>query len=324
MNTPVFAAIPHVLTLWPQWVLWVGTPKNTHPDALDKQPYAPHASSYPASTTDPKTWGTFGEAQRTLPGFLVAMSKKLGSTYRGGGLGFVFSSEDPYCGVDLDHCRDPQTGDITPWAQVIIAQLNSYSEVTPSEAGLHVLVEGGLPPAGRKKGALEMYDTGRFFTMTGAHLAGTPTDICARHEALTSLHQATFGVARTPTSRPAAPSPTADDTALLSHMRAAKNGDKFARLWAGDTTEYSSPSSADFALIGILAFWTQDISQVDRLFRQSGLMREKWDMQRGGQTYGMRTIDKVLSCLSAHYQRRYTPTMLTTRVTLSCEREVSL
>src|SRR5206468_7814503 len=94
------------------------------------------------------------------------------------GVGIVLG--DGLVGVDLDHCRDPETGAIAPWAQTVIATLDSYTEVSPSGTGLHVLLHGESAISGRRKGPIEMYADGRYFTVTGQHLAGTPTTIETR------------------------------------------------------------------------------------------------------------------------------------------------
>ncbi len=116
-----------------------------------------------ASVKDPRTWGTFLDAFDYL-------SKHSGVS----GIGFVFSEDDPFTGVDLDGCRDPETGEIESWARQIISALGSYTEVSPSQAGVKAFVEGSLPGGGRKNDRIEMYDQKRFFTMTGCHLEGTP------------------------------------------------------------------------------------------------------------------------------------------------------
>ena len=138
------------------------------------------------------------------------------ATYRGGGLGYVFAPDDPYCGIDLDKCRNPETGDIEPGPRNASSTSTVTPKSTPSSTGLHSLVEGSLPPHGRKKGHVEMYDYARFFTMTGWHLPGTPPTIEPRQEALTAFHTAVFGRTKrapaggnTPTT-----APTVDDTVL--------------------------------------------------------------------------------------------------------------
>src|SRR5712691_8488682 len=97
---------------------------------------------------------------------------------------------DAFCGIDLDHCRTIETGEIAPWALLIIAALGSYSEISPSGEGVHIWVQGTLPPKGRKKGSVEMYVWGRFLTMTGQHIQGTPHAVEARQDALTAVHAA--------------------------------------------------------------------------------------------------------------------------------------
>ena len=147
---------------------------------MTKIPYSP-ATGQRASSTAPETWSGYEEAQRACreQGF--------------NGIGFVFTAEDDLCGVDLDGCLNPETGEIKEWAREIIEELDSYTEVSPSGSGIHVLVKGELPPGRNRKGRIEMYDKGRYFTVTGRHLAGTPHSIESRQEQLTSLARRVFG-----------------------------------------------------------------------------------------------------------------------------------
>jgi hypothetical protein len=300
--------IPKALKQLPQWVLWRGADRldqQTGEVKLNKIPIDPQTLSN-ADTTDPTTWGTFDQCVAALPLALEEWAYDGPGAYRGGGIGYVFSDEDPYSGVDLDHCRDPDTGAIADGAQAHIDALASYTEVTPSGTGVHILVQGTLPPRGRRKGAVEMYDYARFFTMTGWHLAGTPTTIKTRQKALSAFHSAIFGAPRSTHQHGPAPqaagTPLLEDAVLLDKARAAQNGTRFTALWSGDITGYDSPSNADLALCVRLAFWTQDAAQIDRLFRQSGLVRDKWDEKRGAQTYGERTIAEALARRTEHYR----------------------
>jgi primase-polymerase (primpol)-like protein len=80
----------------------------------------------------------------------------------------VFSSGDPYTGIDLDDCRNPETGAIAPWARRIIDRVQEgYIETSPSGTGVHILVEGTVRDGGMRKGPIEMYSRERFFTITG-------------------------------------------------------------------------------------------------------------------------------------------------------------
>ena len=337
------ARIPAELTARPQWVLWQGQEKidqKTGEEKITKIPIDPQTLRG-ASVTDPTTWGRRDQCVAALPVALEEWEQDNPSAYRGGGLGFVFTATDPYAGIDLDGCRDPDTGTIVPWAQTLIMALASYTEITPSDTGVHVLSKGTLPPSGRKKGQVEMYDASRFFTMTGQHLAGTPSTITAHQEALYEVHGCVFGpqvltaadgtarcycptcdylctltagglcpACSAPPIAPAAVTPTPastpllDDAVLLTKAGAAQHGAgaRFRALYAGDLRAYASHSEADLGLCVRLAFWSQDPTQIDRLFRQSGLMRPKWDTTHGAQTYGQMTIAKALAVQKAHYQ----------------------
>jgi putative DNA primase/helicase len=295
--------IPSELKARPQWVLWRGEDRidqQTGEVKLNKIPIDPQ-TLYNADTTAPLTWGTFTQCVAALPVALEEWEAHDPSGYRGGGLGFVFADTDPFCGIDLDGCVDPTTGTIMAWAQAHVDRLASYTEITPSGTGLHTLVEGTLPPRGRKRRQVEMYSYARFFTMTGRHVAGTPRGIEVRQDALTTFHAAIFGQPTKAHPRKPAATVTLADATLLAQAKAASNGARFASLLAGDCTGYPSQSEADLSLCVRLAFWTQDPAQIDRLFRQSALMREKWDAPRGAQTYGARTIAEALARQTEHY-----------------------
>jgi primase-polymerase (primpol)-like protein len=88
------------------------------------------------------------------------------------GIGFVFTRKAGYVGIDLDKCRNPKTGLTEDWALAIIGELDSYTELSQSGAGWHVIVKGNLPENGNKRGRLEMYDSKRFFCMTGTLVPG--------------------------------------------------------------------------------------------------------------------------------------------------------
>jgi putative DNA primase/helicase len=141
--------IPEELKARPQWVNWRLEERNGD---FTKVPYTPRTGRR-ASSTDLLTWGTFDEALATLQK----------GDYDG--IGFVFSSGDPYCGVDLDGCRNPETGKVDEWAQGIVKDLDGYAAVSPSGRGVHVIVRGKTP--NRRRGQIEIYSSERFFTMTG-------------------------------------------------------------------------------------------------------------------------------------------------------------
>jgi primase-polymerase (primpol)-like protein len=205
-------------------------------------------------------------------------------------------------GVDLDHCL--RNGRLTSQAARIVAQLSSYTEISPSGSGLHVIVRGRLPPGARRKGDAEMYDTDRYFTVTG-HVWRDFRIVQRRQAELERLHAHLLGRPG-PSPRPR-PSPLVaeSDQELLRRAASARNGGKFARLWEGDFSDYDSHSEADLALCNFLAFWTGgDAARMDRLFRQSGLLRPKWDEKHyaSGQTYGQGTLERALAEGTEDYQ----------------------
>ena len=267
-----FAKIPSDLTERPQWVCWRLEERQGKPTKI---PFDP-VTGKPASSTDPATWRCFTDAVAAFG--------------RGGfnGIGFVFSKADPFTGIDLDHVRD-QSGTFEPWARDLVKRLDSYAELSQSGAGVHIIVRAKLPGGRRRKGAVEMYDSGRYFCMTGRTLAGMPGTVEDRQAVLDEVHAEVFGEgdaardteAKPPAAVSAPPSPSLSltDTALIEKAKAAKNGGDFAALWRGDWkgAGYGSQSDADAALLGMLRFWTGgDKARAFALFSQSGLSREKW------------------------------------------------
>jgi putative DNA primase/helicase len=286
-------------------------------DDNDKWSKVPRCRAKSASSTDPATWMTFDFALE----YFLTRGRKNGLD----GLGFVFSPDDPFAGVDLDDCRDPDTGEVDAWALPIIKTLDSYTEVSPSRTGFKIWVRGKKPPGACKvkyeSGEVEVYDQGRYFAMTGHHLEGTPTTVNERGEQLAAVFLQVFGEQANEKAedkqagQKRRPSPSrnghsegggrlSDDEVILKAGK-SKQAAKFKALWGGDTSGYADDDSrADLALCCILAFWCgRDREQMDRLFRQSGLIRAKWDEQHGEETYGARTISVAIAGCDTVYER---------------------
>jgi putative DNA primase/helicase len=104
----------------------------------------------------------------------VALAKEPGFA----GVGFVFAPDDGLAGIDLDHARNPDTGEIASWAQQIVDRFASYTEVSPSGTGLHIIVRGAVTAA-VKKDKVEIYDRARYFTVTGDVLGNRNTIVDA-------------------------------------------------------------------------------------------------------------------------------------------------
>lgn len=163
-------AIPIELRARPQWVVWKHERRKG--GKWTKVPYRVDART-PASTTDPRTWGTFEQA--------IARAAEAQGT------GYVFSADDPFCGIDLDDCRDPASGEVHPAAAGIVLELDSYTEISPSGTGLHIIVRAALDALtggdGRRTtqtpwgGKFEIYDRGRYFTVTGQVCSLAQTEV---------------------------------------------------------------------------------------------------------------------------------------------------
>ncbi|MFC6890324.1 hypothetical protein [Halorubrum trueperi] len=298
----VVSECPEKLREREQWVCWREEERD---DKLTKIPVIPATGGF-ASSTDPETWDSLETALEYT------------ETEHADGVGFVFTDNDPIVGVDLDDCRDPETGDVDDVALDIIERLDSYTEVSPSGTGYHVLIKGDLPDGRNRRGSIELYDTARFFTVTGDHVGRTPTRVARRQDALDAIHREYVqNIERdtTPESRQRgdadgqsatndADDVDLEDEDLLEKATNASNGEKFGRLWNGNTVGYDSQSEADMALCCLLAFWTGgDRTQMEHLFRQSGLHREKWDEVHyaDGSTYGEKTIERAIATTSEFY-----------------------
>ncbi len=287
--------IPCELHNYKQWVCW----RRVH-RTRTKLPISP-ATGKAASCSDPATWGTYPQAQTTA------------SRLRLDGIGFVFTAADPYVGVDLDHCRT-DGGTLEPWAAELVRRLNSFTEWSPSGKGLHIIVRASLPNCGgRRRRGIEIYSSNRYFTITGDHLGQTPGTIEDRQDEILELVAALDARSRKPSEqgRPPGGVPQTDKE-LIQRAKRARNGFRFQKLWAGDTSDYGGDHSrADAALCALLAWYTQaDAARIDRLFRWSGLYRPKWDRPTAGSTYGAITVEAAIrnifskSWLMTHTERR--------------------
>lgn len=281
----------------PHWLVWR---EERRDDKTTKVPYRSLEPRVKASSTDPESWSSHTYAANAVERGQAA------------GVGYVFSPDDEYVGVDLDDCV--VDGKVDPHAMDIVRQLDSYTELSPSGTGLHIIVRAAIRgKRNRTKktpwdGEFESYDQGRFFTVTERHLEGTPQTIEARQDELDAVRARMFPEPTRQERTAAAAAPAAgldDDEELLRRARAAKNGRDFDALYGGDTSRHGDDeSAADLALCNMLAFWTgPHPERIDRLFRRSGLMRDKWDSSRPGGTYGSETIDKALADRTDFYSR---------------------
>lgn len=145
-------AIPFALKVRPNFMVH----KN-------KVPFSPVTHDY-GSSRDSLTWAHFWDALDAL------------QDYHYDGLCFTFSTGDPFCGIDLDDCRNPQSGEIEKWALGILKRFRGYAELSQSGKGIHLILKRKTTAAGNKfklgegKKAIEVYSQARYFCMTGRAL----------------------------------------------------------------------------------------------------------------------------------------------------------
>jgi len=266
---------------------------------IDKPPYrvVPGKPIIKADKTNPENWATFEEAW--------------GAYERGevDAIGFVFAEDDTFWLADCDHVIDPETGEIDPAAAEVIHALNSYTELSCSGTGVHVIGHGAKPEyAGCRSNKLgfdiEIYDSVRFVVMTGRRMTDAlgPRD---RQDELLSLCRKLWRKSeKLYSKRPTHPAPVSlEDQDLLGRARRSSTGAKFRRLYdAGDTAGYASASEADFSLLNMLIFWTAgERDQIMRLFEASALYRGK----EKHRDYVHRSVDNALgSYVGSFYKPR--------------------
>jgi len=291
-----FKNIPDELKNYHQWVNWKLVSRNEGGKPT-KPPY--QSTGKLAETNNPATWTDFETAKEAACCF--------------SGVGFVLTKDDPFVALDFDNCRCPafdfldteiSSGHnlVLPSVRNLISNLNSYTEVSPSGKGIRIFLRGKLPVDGRKKGDFEVYQSGRYVTITGHVIDGFPSTIEARQVELSAFYQAVFGLPEKTTkqetiSKVPPDTPIADWREVLE-LAFENTGGSLKHLYSGNHSAYPSHSEADFDLCSCLAsLFDGDKAAIDSAFRSSGLMREKWDEKHfsDGRTYGQATIEKAIS-----------------------------
>lgn len=304
-----YLRVPNELKEMKRWVCYCRNPKVIE-GYNDNRPYAPKTpfnalTGRPAQSNNELTWSKFNIA-------IMGCEK-----YGFDGIGFMLGNG--IFGVDLDNHGDISESEFKEISSEFVSQLNSYTELSQSGKGIHIICKGKLPEGGNRKGNVEMYETGRYFAMTGNVVVDMPIEertneilplwqkyVETKREipTMTVVHpdgSITFGNSM---SDFAGVQPLGlSDTELIERIKASSGGDDFIRLYNGDMTEYGNDHSrADFAFCMKLAFWTgKDAYQMDRIFRSSALMREKWDRPQKNSTYGGLQIEKAIEATMETY-----------------------
>lgn len=275
-----------------------------------KVPYNPNCPQYRAKSNDRSTFAPMATAQAAAAGF------------DGMGIGIF----DDITAIDIDHCID-DAGQLSPMAQDIMQTMDAYTEISPSGKGLRILFlapgfryDTGIYYTNRQHmdggQGLETYvagQTNKYVTVTGNTMRSS--DLVDRTEQLQTVLDRYM---KRNTEQQPQEQQTLDswqyvrmqqrtaaelsDRELIDRAMNAGNGSAFTSLWNGDISGYPSHSEADQALCNLLAFWTnKDAARMDSLFRQSGLMRDKWNRRQSGTTYGNITISKAIAGCAEGY-----------------------
>lgn len=255
--------IPRELREYAQWIVWRYEARE---NGLTKLPYDVNTGNL-ASVDDARTWATFDQSVAAL------------SSNKFAGLGFVLTEHDPFCFIDLDI-----KGVISPdelERQITIQRtFNSYSETSPGGKGCHIICKGHVA-RGRRRSGIEIYSDARYMTVTG-NIYGNVHTIEERQSLVDILWNEMQVGTSIYGSDHDAPQTTEDDQVLIRASHAA-NRAKFIDLFEGRWEKYyesaalagQGPSEADFALIDMIAFYTQNREQIVRLFHRSELGKRK-------------------------------------------------
>jgi len=309
------SGVPEYLRERPLWLVWKYEWKADR-EEWSKVPKDGAGGGYNINATDPANGVAFETAAET---------------YQAGdydGLGIITDADSLLVGFDVDDCRDPDRphASVPDVVSELVDTLDTYVEVSPSGTGYRAFALGAKPEGPNREDLpcdpvledtphLEVYDGtgGRYLTVTGQHLSGTPEGIETRPQQIKEVYgefvdtdDETADLEDFDDDRPDdGPELDLTDEELLERARSASNGGKFERLENGyDGFHGGDTSKADKAFCQMLAFWTGgDRAAIDRLFQNSDRMRGKWtDVHSSdGDTYGEMTIDAALKDQTEFY-----------------------
>lgn len=280
--------IPIELQELKQWVGWKKGAREQN-GKVTKLPINPHTGKL-AQTNNKNTWSDMITS-------IVAVEQ-----YGLDGIGFVLG--DDYFGVDLDDCDEDLKKEF-------IEQMQSYTEISQSGNGIHIICKGKIPRSARKKG-VEIYQGSRYFVMTANTIGDYAIEdgtkrILPLFDKYINDKRKPLSVVASIVENPFNESIKLDDTDLLIKAQNSRTGPHFSLLMNGEYEAfYHSQSEADLAFCNLLSFWSgRDAQQMDRIFRMSGLYRDKWDRRTGATTYGEMTIKKAIENTKSVYSKAY-------------------
>lgn len=283
--------IPEELKQLDKWVLWRAEWIEKQ-QVYSKVPYS--TDGYKASSTNVSTWLEFQDA--------ISLSDE-----QYNGIGFVLSNDDNYICLDIDDAVNTDTGQLQTDLAIEMTEL-TYCELSPSGTGLHCFFKGTLPDNRKKKRTdldIELYDTGRFMTVTG-HTIGQ-SEICDDQETINNIVERYFKMEESQNTITYNPNYKSDlsDEDVLNIMLKSKSKDKIGDLLKGHYEKhFESPSEAVQSLLHYLAFYTgKDKQQMERIFTNYNQLTDKWDEKRGSTTWGQLELDKAIDNQNEVYKK---------------------
>lgn len=252
-----------------------------------------------AKSNDPSTWATFSEC--------------LASPYINyvDGIGFMLGSG--WVGIDLDNHDNSNMRDIFNDFYKAFKHI-AYIEYSQSKKGIHLILKGKLPNGARHKGNYEMYDTNRYFALTGFKVNKYPITFKENNELLKEYHDKYLGKDKSFVFERISENGEIEKTTLSTLNydsvidKALKTDLKFAELYHGKWEgQYPSQSEADSAFVCKLAYYLdKNVVAIDSYFKRSGLYRDKWERKGNDNipSYKERTIAQALQVVKETYSEK--------------------
>lgn len=300
-----YKKIPLVLKEKAQWVLYEIIQEVVN-GKIKLLKYPIQLSGKFASVNNPKTWGSFAD---------VVKAKE---TADYDGIGYVLTDKDLYVGIDFDNCINEE-GQLSEEVLRIVERLDSYTEVSPSGTGIHVIVKADLSDyingSGMKKDGVicEIYTSLRFFTMTGEvllnkHDINEATEVVK--ELITEYYPEKLKSQQVSQNVKEYPRLKVSKERVLKKMFNSKYGKDIRALYNGKVDGNKvgkSPSEIDFTLCKHLAFWCRkDKLLMKEILLDSKLNRDKfYRVDLGQKCYLDTTIDAACKKQKKVFNKKY-------------------